>query len=368
MAAIQHIDVTIVNPAGNSIAEFQAIDVTSTTGGALKQMVVEAVGFPAAGMTLSLESGMTIMLEQQLSNMMPDDILLSEKALVVTCVLVKAQPFGAKTNPYMRSYGTKGVMMMERRIMMADRAGKPIVSCLRSPSAELRDEVRELVTSSFAPGMQPLIDSAIDAAYKASSSGQTDDVPQLPKFIHEDAERSTYADLSTCQLWTRALTPMADRQWLHFDSHVCSAVLWRLLYQWEGSAASASEDAVAAGPVLEVLFLATHHGFRREGEGQSLVEELEDAARSLGCAAMCVAAVPKQGRRFWETCGYTTLVPLKDSDGGAGSADAAASAAVHQDNAMEEACLGEPTSALGEYLLANMLLFSDTPLVGKVLK
>jgi len=145
-------------------------------------------------------------------------------------------------------------------------------------------------------------------------------------------------------------------------------VLWRLLYQWEGSAASASENAVAAGPVLEVLFLATNHGFRREGEGQSLVKELEDAARSLGCAAMCVAAVPKQGRRFWETCGYTTLVPLKDSDGGAGSADSAASADALLDKGMEETCLGEPTSALGEYLLANMLLFSDTPLVGKVLK
>merc|ERR1719247_2922070 len=220
-------------------------------------------------MRLSLESGMTIMLEEQLSNMISDDMLLSENALVVTCVLVRPQPFGAKTNPCAArmklSHGTKGAVMIERQIEIGDRFGKPIVPCLRSPSAKLRDDVHELVTSSFAPGMQPLIESAIDAAYKASNSGQTDDVSQLQKFIHEDAERITYADLSTCQLWTRALNQRAVAKWLPYDSLVCSAVLWRLLYKWEGSAASASEEAVAAGPVLEVLFLATNHGFRREG-------------------------------------------------------------------------------------------------------
>merc|ERR1712129_169482 len=128
--------------------------------------------------------------------------------------------------------------------------------------------------------------------------------------IFEDAERGTYADLSTCQLWTRTLNDHGNdfQRWL--DTRLVSAVLWRLLHNWEGSTASASQQAVPAGPVLEVLFLATSFGSRGEGEGKTLVTELEEAARSLGCAAMCVAAVPKQGVGFWKRCGYTVRTHL----------------------------------------------------------
>merc|ERR1712178_348061 len=114
-------------------------------------------------------------------------------------------------------------------------------------------------------------------------------------------------------------------------SDVVSAVLWRLLYNWNGSPATTTEDAIPAGPVLEVLFLATLPGFRQQGEAQTLVKELEEAARSLGCAAMCVAAVPRQGVSFWTRCGYTTMVALKNTSGDGG------------------APLDEPTSLLGGY-------------------
>merc|ERR1712146_519554 len=116
----------------------------------------------------------------------------------------------------------------------------------------------------------------------------------------------TYADLSTCQLWTRRVARNSEMRYA-LKSFVVSAVLWRLLPKWEGCSA----EHVQPGHILEVLFLATHLDFQQDGEGMTLVQELEDVARALGCAAMCVAAVPQQGVKFWKRCGFRTAVHLK---------------------------------------------------------
>merc|ERR1711970_1193476 len=94
--------------------------------------------------------------------------MLSDNMLVVTCVLLTPQPFGAKHGAQHRNFGfgSKGVRMLEHDILRAERLGQPIVSCVRTPANELRHDVQELITSSFAPGVAPLIHSAIEAAYQ----------------------------------------------------------------------------------------------------------------------------------------------------------------------------------------------------------
>jgi len=98
------------------------------------------------------------------------------------------------------------------------------------------------------------------------------------------------------------------------------------------------------------------------------VTELEVAARGLGCAVMCVAAVPRQGVSFWKKCGYKREVPLKKARARSAESndDAPGGGEIDKEASMNP--LEEPATALGKYLLANMLLFSDTPLVAKVLR
>lgn len=337
------INVSVTNPAGNSIALFPAIDIFNTTGGTLKQMIAKAVGFPAAGIKLSLPTGRCIMNPEALSTMLSSD-MLNESELAVSCVLVKSCHVGAQWNGKRRSFGGKSGMMLARAIRLAEQRGKPIVSNLRSPNGALRNDVHELITESFAPGLRGLIELALQVAHQPPAGDGLDSTDSRQKLVFEDAERGAYADLSTCQLWTRAFH--ANKS-IH-DPSVVSAVLWRLLFNWEGSPAvdgPVPDGPVRAGPVLEVLFLATNPEFRDEGEGQKLVAELEDAARGLGCVAMCVAAVPKQGIAFWKRAQFEVAVPLA-AETGEGP--------------------GEPVTVLGQFLVENMLLFSDTPLLAKV--
>merc|ERR1712039_333162 len=86
------------------------------------------------------------------------------------------------------------------------------------------------------------------------------------------------------------------------------------------------------------------------------------------------AAVPAQGRSFWEKAGFKTVVDLKpvdlpestvsdDNPRHRARVEAAAEAAA---NAGEDALL-DPTTAFGSFLKGEMLLFTDTPLMAKAL-
>merc|ERR1711998_714587 len=97
------------------------------------------------------------------------------------------------------------------------------------------------------------------------------------------------------------------------------------------------------GPVLEVLFLATTPHFREQGWAVKLEQELESVAKSMGCSAIAVAAVPHQGINFWtERCGFEAVVPLLEVP-------------TSEDNGTEQQYLGEPVSELGEFLPRHML-------------
>merc|ERR1712066_845426 len=100
---------------------------------------------------------------------------------------------------------------------------------------------------------------------------------------------------------------------------------------------------------MEVLFLATSPKMRESGFAGQLEQELESAAKEMGCSAIVVAAVPAQGMSFWtKRCGFEVVVPLKADRN-------------------EEEYFEEPLNELGAFLLRHMLLFTDTPLVAKEL-
>jgi len=183
----QLIDIRVTNLAGKSIAAFSAVDSSSTTGDALKQMLVD-VGFPFAAMRLSLPSAQTIMAGDPLSSVI--SAMLAENALAVTCLLVAPQPFGATSGGDLRSFECKGAIWTGDEITMAERRGKPIVTCLRTPDPALRQKVG------------PLIEKAIEAAYSKASAQDGADASRK-QFIHENTRRGAYADLSACLLWTR---------------------------------------------------------------------------------------------------------------------------------------------------------------------
>merc|ERR1711971_656371 len=94
--------------------------------------------------------------------------------------------------------------MIERRILQSEKAGKPIVSLLRTPDAALRDDVTCLIKESFAPGMAPLIEAALTAAHQSPMLGDMETKQANSPYVFADDERGAYADLSTCRLWTRA--------------------------------------------------------------------------------------------------------------------------------------------------------------------
>lgn len=242
----------------------------------------------------------------------------------------------------------------------------------REPSVAMREDVHGLITESFAEHLAPLISMAIDAAYAAENQSiRGADVSNA--YIYEDQARGTFADLATCRLWTSALSPeflednkKSNKGFEHIfgaekTPDVVSAVLWRLLPCWEGSQANDHTSFVPKGPVLEVLFLAACPQMRELGHSKELVAELEIAAKQMGCCAVAVAAVPQQGRSFWKKCGYEVVVPLKD-----GECDETGQAPGIRSK-KEGPGLDEPNSAFGAFLVENMLLFTDTPLVAKTL-
>lgn len=132
-----------------------------------------------------------------------------------------------------------------------------------------------------------------------------------------------------------------------------NALLWRRLDGFEGGRYEPAEAELPAGPVLEVLFLATAERFRESGHALALVMDLEAGAREAGFVAICVAAVPRQGVRFWARADLHTAVDLK--------------AKTARDSGDEDDPLVEPSDALGAFLKKRMLLFSDTPLRAKAL-
>merc|ERR1712110_985529 len=111
---------------------------------------------------------------------------------------------------------------------------------------------------------------------------------------------------------------------------------------------------------LEVLFLATAPDMRESGHALELIGELEEAAASLGCSSVCVAAVPHQGMSFWSRAGYGKIVLLKDTD---------EASIEHETDKTCNPCsvLQEPITPFGKFLFQNMLLFTDTPLLAKYL-
>lgn len=129
--------------------------------------------------------------------------------------------------------------------------------------------------------------------------------------------------------------------------------------------------------------MATAGVFREGGHSTKLFEELECRATAAGFAAVCVAAVPEQGVKFWKHCGFHSVVSLKPPveplpevlpngkpmtkfarirAAAAASARAAEAAATSGEDALED-----PLDAFGTFLKQNMLLFTDTPLIAKAL-
>merc|ERR1712217_160680 len=127
-----------------------------------------------------------------------------------------------------------------------------------------------------------------------------------------------------------------------------------MLPDWEGVSGFASQEYIKEGPVLEVLFLATHQSFREGGYARDLVRSLEHSAREMGCSAVVVAAVPAQGINFWTRAGYRVEVPLLELE--------------EDDKPQGGPGLSAPTTALGEFLHEHMVLFTDSPLVVKLLR
>jgi len=353
------INVRVMSLTGNEIGTIDGIEITTTTGHNLKSTISATYGFPSFNMKLILASGDVInnsVLSTQacfceVANSCGDDYL------PVCCVLSTVQPLGPKEQgKRVRPFGSKAGMILGARISMSVAAARDNssggVSIFKVPDPSLREYAQRLVTESFAPHLAPLIDTGFNAACCAEATEATAEEVAVASdaFTYIDHEHSVNVDLSTCRLWTGMLeeATLAADSWvanmwkedtsIYGFGNVVSAVLWRLISGWEGAA-----GAVRAGPVLEVLFLATHPAMREVGLATKLVKELEAGATAMGCSAVAVAAVPSQGISFWNRCGYEVAVPLGDN----GPAEA--------------------VSALGEFLSENMLLFTDTPLVAKAL-
>lgn len=350
----KNISITVTNAAGNSIASLAEVDMESVTGDALLVMVAETIGFPAAGLKLMFPSGPTVAaggFYDTLAATMHKNTDIVGNVLNVTCVLMPAKPFQQKTELMTIPcfHRRKGMPMIHRKLEAMERDGTPVAQLCKAPREETifkKHEVCGLIEAAFHPGLSSLICAATDACYE-HGVGEGTSFPK--KCVFEDRTAGTYADLSMCKLWARHLInpSLSHHIMVHMDSAVTVAVIWRLLPDWPGVPQGAGR-AIAAGPILEVLFLATAPGLQEGGEASRLQKQLEDAARDLGCAAMCVAAVPKQGINFWKKQAFEVAVPLTTDD-------------------VEATSLGEPDTPLGEFLYRNMMLFSDTPLMAKVL-
>lgn len=373
MASAQNITIEVTSLAGSYLATMHAVDITCTTCAELKQMVAKAIGFFLPGTRLMLASGVQIEGQQLLSELLTTDLPIAN-VLTVSAVLVKSELFGSKSSECTRPLSTLPTALVCQPVWRQGmwKQGKPMLETLRTPKESLREPVQFLLTSRFGPEVTPLIESALALAYdqllpttgnadkKQKTSGTSEG--QAPKhgLVFEDAARATYADLSTCQLWIRASKVEAclenldqNTRRLLWHRSVHAAVLWRLLFSSEGSSGSALENTGLDGPVLEVLFLSTQYC---QGDATALLSDLEDEARARGCAAICTtAANSAEATSFWKPLGFSVEVPVKACEDG----DAA------EPEPEQEP---EPSTALGRYLSRKMVLFTDTPVVAKVLK
>lgn len=337
-------NLVVTSLSGKKLATFESVNLKQVTGVELKRMVADVVGFPVSGIKLTSEQGViiekSVSLEQVLS-----DVSSSQEQITIGCVVCPPRPLGNKNLEPQRetSFGSKAGMVLSTRLHSDERCGKPSVIKSRNPEPHLRKHIQAVLTAAFAEGMAPIIDMGVDAAFQEAGFANLSSESQ--DYIYEDMERSTCADLSSCRVWAYSMSAdfiqNAGLGWLDIIpgmNPVVCAVLWRLLPSWEDK-----------GTVLEVLFLATSPEMREGGFAFQLENDLESAAKEMGCCAIAVAAVPHQGMNFWTgRCGFEVVVPLKT-------------------DTTEADCLGEPLNNLGDFLLRHMLLFTDTPLVAKEL-
>jgi hypothetical protein len=335
--------------SGTVLTSFDAIDLENVSGLEFRRMVAKAIGFPEARIDLLSKSGDVLQVYRSLQQLL-QDASPEEQEISVACVLTQPRPIGPKNveyQGYVRS--SKGGMVLVHRLRSDDRLGRPSVTRSRNPDPSLRSDIQDLIAKSFAPGLAPLIEMGLNAAFHDAASNASQD------YIYEDA--NAIADLSSCRVWAYSVQKKTGDVYLDDALNqmgpVLCTVLWRLLPSWQDK-----------GPVLEILFLATCQELREMGWANELEGELEALAKSMGCSAIAVAAVPVQGMAFWtKRCGFEVLVPLKD-----GQEDEQD----HQNqkapgNTTKAEHLEEPVNELGEFLLKHMLLFTDTPLVAKVL-
>jgi GNAT superfamily N-acetyltransferase len=335
--------IRITSFAGSQLAQVGSVDPSSLTGWELKCRLAEAMGFPTVSFSLISADGKQIEDSSSVQETLGQDACESEP-IPISCVLGSQKAVGAK-NSERRAHISKTGMALIPRIVRYEKNG--LVKKLRVPDSALRESATVLLCESFAPELEELIGIGVEAAYHQTSEDAC--AATHGQYVFKDAPHGVCVDMSSCRLW---MSVVEDERLGHSrfqNDKVVSAVLWRLLDGWSGAPEGALGGRVRPGPVLEVLFLATKLESRVSGVAKQLMADLEAVATDLGCAAVAVAAVPVQGCHFWRGCGYEVAVPLAEEDCGPGRG------------------FGEPVSALGEFLLDRMLLFSDTPLVAKVL-
>lgn len=343
-ASEKHRDVSVKDLASNEVTCVHQADLARMTGRELKGMVAEAVGCDVSSIKLICSTGTLsdfAVLEQLVRNESP-----GKREIAFTLVLAPLKPLGDKKERDVY-FGSKAGLCLKCRIEMAQQQHSDQVRNFHDPIPDMRDDVVRLIQSSFAEQQGGLIECAVSAAYQDSGS-----------MMYEDKKSGASIDLSSCRLWTRVAT-LNVSDTLDAEKLLVGAILWRIISGWPGSLASMPGGAVPAGPVLEVLFLATATGMREGGQAQKLIEELQEVGTEMGCAAMAVAAVPVQGYGFWTKNGFQVHVPLQEGK------EVPRPVAVAKSKAGPG--LAEPLTELGAFLRDHMVLFTDTPLVAKVL-
>jgi len=254
-------DLCIIGLGGSELLKIPDVLFRQTTGRDIKEQVAQTLGLTLRYMSLLLSTGMDLndaLLAETLQH-----VNVVDSSLTVTCVLAPVEPFGLKagTDPH---FGTKSGTALRRRIRQEEVLAPHSVSNNRTPDPKMYEAVFELLTSSFAGHLKPLIKCALDAAYnyKCDTTARN--------YMYEDAVHGASADLASCRLLTRVFhgDPSAARGdgWnAPLGETLVGAVLWRLLFGWQHAAASATGDQGDAGPILEVLFLGIAVGLREGG-------------------------------------------------------------------------------------------------------
>eukprot|EP00445_Apocalathium_hangoei_P028246 CAMPEP_0203914764 /NCGR_PEP_ID=MMETSP0359-20131031/55622_1 /ASSEMBLY_ACC=CAM_ASM_000338 /TAXON_ID=268821 /ORGANISM="Scrippsiella Hangoei, Strain SHTV-5" /LENGTH=361 /DNA_ID=CAMNT_0050841129 /DNA_START=60 /DNA_END=1145 /DNA_ORIENTATION=- len=353
--------IRIVSIGGNQVATFADVDVCSATGWETLCQVAQALGFPSASLSLVTQSAVVIDHSLPLQESIGPDGC--DDPIALTCVLGPSRAVGVKREHWMMRTNKIGMILGRR--LRRHAGDKPFFKICRELDPSLQDDVKQLITESFAPRLKELIHVAVRAAYQPATATALSTPAE--ECVFKDESFGACINLSSCRLWTSvpdfSIKDVAPESlWFGGDPDpvFAGAVLWRLLDGWPGAAPDAAGGAVAAGPVLEVLFAAAHPDLQELGVAGHLMAELEEVATLMGCAAVAVAAVPHQGRRFWAKQGYlvhATLIEIALQGDG--------------DNLSESSKMQttlEPGTALGEFLKSKMLLFTDTPLVAKVLR